>query len=47
MGLFNKFKNLFTSNNKTPEVEEVKEELEVYDKGLEKSRKEFDLKYLY
>ena len=41
MGLFNKFKNLFTSNNKTPEVEEVKEELEVYDKGLEKSRKEF------
>ena len=41
MGLFNKFKNLFT-NSKTPEIkEEVKEELEVYDKGLEKSRKEF------
>ena len=41
MGLFNKFKNLFT-NNKTEEIkEEVKEDLEVYDKGLEKSRKEF------
>ena len=41
MGLFNKFKNLFTSN-KTPEIkEEIKEEVEVYDKGLEKSRKEF------
>ena len=41
MGLFNKFKNLFT-NNKTPEIkEEVKESVQVYDKGLEKSRKEF------
>jgi fused signal recognition particle receptor len=41
MGLFNKFKNLFTSN-KTPEIkEEIKEDVEVYDKGLEKSRKEF------
>ena len=41
MGLFNKFKNLFT-NNKTPEIkQEVKEDVEVYDKGLEKSRKEF------
>lgn len=41
MGLFNKFKNLFTGN-KTPEIkEEIKEEVEVYDKGLEKSRKEF------
>ena len=36
MGLFDKFKNLFSS--KTPEQ---KEEVEVYDKGLEKSRKEF------
>ncbi len=41
MGLFNKFKNLFT-NNKTPEIkEEIKESVQVYDKGLEKSRKEF------
>lgn len=36
MGLFNKFKNLFTS--KTPTVQE---EVKSYDKGLEKSRKEF------
>ncbi len=35
MGLFSKFKNLFTSNK------EQQEEVEVYDKGLEKSRKEF------
>lgn len=35
MGLFNKFKNLFTSKN------DVKEDLEVYDKGLEKTRKDF------
>ena len=41
MGLFNKFKNLF-SNNKTEEIkQEEKENVEVYDKGLEKSRKEF------
>lgn len=33
MGLFNKFKNLFTKNNK--------EEVEAFDKGLEKTRKEF------
>jgi fused signal recognition particle receptor len=35
MGFFNKFKNLFTSNK------EQQEEVKVYDKGLEKSRKEF------
>ena len=41
MGLFNKFKNLF-SNNKTEEIkQEEKENVEIYDKGLEKSRKEF------
>ena len=33
MGLFNKFKNIFTKNNK--------EEVEAFDKGLEKTRKEF------
>ena len=37
MGLFDKFKNIFTSNTNNSE----KEELEVYDKGLEKSRKYF------
>ncbi len=36
MGLFNKFKNLFTA--KTPSVQE---EVKSYDKGLEKTRKEF------
>lgn len=41
MGLFDKFKNIFTSNNQKEIKEEVKEEVEVYDKGLEKSRKEF------
>ena len=35
MGLFSKFKNIFSSKN-----EEEKKEVEVYDKGLEKSRKE-------
>ncbi len=35
MGFFSKFKNLFTSDTKQ------QEEVEVYDKGLEKSRKEF------
>lgn len=35
MGLFDKFKNIFSSNK----VEQ--EEVEVYDKGLEKTRKEF------
>ena len=35
MGFLDKFKNLFTSNK------EQQEEVKVYDKGLEKSRKEF------
>jgi len=35
MGLFDKFKSIFTSNK------EEKEEVELYDKGLEKTRKEF------
>ncbi len=35
MGLFDKFKSIFSTNKKE------KEEVEVYDKGLEKSRKEF------
>ena len=39
MGLFDKFKNIFKSNDK-----EEQEELEVYDKGLEKSRKYFSSK---
>jgi len=41
MGLFDKFKNLF-SNNKNDKInQEEKKDIEVYDKGLEKSRKEF------
>ncbi len=36
MGLFDKFKKIFSSNNK-----EEQKEIEVYDKGLEKTRKEF------
>ncbi len=35
MGLFDKFKNIFSTNK------QEKEEVEVYDKGLEKTRKEF------
>ena len=35
MGLFAKFKNIFSTNK------QEKEEVEVYDKGLEKTRKEF------
>lgn len=35
MGLFDKFKSIFSTNK------QVKEEVEVYDKGLEKTRKEF------
>ena len=33
MGIFDKFKNIFIKHDK--------EEVEVYDKGLEKTRKEF------
>lgn len=39
MGLFNKFKNIFTGK-----TEKEKEEIESYDKGLEKTRKEFSSK---
>ena len=39
MGIFDKFKNIFTPKS----VEEAKE-VEVYDKGLEKTRKEFQSK---
>ena len=35
MGLFDKFKSIFSTNK------QEKEEVEVYDKGLEKTRKEF------
>ena len=40
MGLFDKFKNLFTSKGKEEE-KEVKEELKVYDEGLKKTRNTF------
>ena len=36
MGLFDKFKNIFTK--------EEKEKVDVYDKGLEKTRKDFSNK---
>ena len=39
MGLFDKFKNIFSSNNKT-----TKEDIISYDKGLEKTRNEFSSK---
>ena len=39
MGLFNKFKNIFSGK-----TEEQKKEIESYDKGLEKTRKEFTSK---
>lgn len=39
MGLFNKFKNIFQNKN-----EEIKKEIETYDKGLEKTRREFSSK---
>ena len=39
MGLFNKFKNIFNSKNQIKE--EAKEEVNLYDKGLEKTRVEF------
>ena len=38
MGLFDKFKKIFSSKN---ENKEIKEELETYDKGLEKTRNDF------
>ena len=42
MGLFDKFKNIFNSNNKT--TEKTKEDIISYDKGLEKTRNEFSSK---
>ena len=42
MGLFDKFKNIFSSNNKT--TEKTKEDIISYDKGLEKTRNEFSSK---
>ena len=39
MGLFNKFKNIFNSKNQIKD--EIKEEVNLYDKGLEKTRVEF------
>lgn len=41
MGLFDKFKNIFSSKKDDKETKEQKEELELYDKGLEKTRKDF------
>lgn len=41
MGLFDKFKNIFNSKKNDKEIIEQKEELEGYDKGLEKSRTYF------
>ena len=39
MGLFDKFKNLFTSKNE--KVTEEQKEVQIYDKGLKKTRNEF------
>lgn len=43
MGLFDKFKNVFSKKEVTNNevTKETKEDIEVYDKGLEKTRKEF------
>lgn len=43
MGLFDKFKQIFKTEKEIPVVEEEKEkkEVELYDKGLEKTRNEF------
>lgn len=43
MGLFNKFKNVFSKKEvtNTEITKEEKEDIEAYDKGLEKTRKEF------
>lgn len=42
MGLFDKLKNAFTKKEITKEAtKEIKEDIEAYDKGLEKTRKEF------
>lgn len=41
MGLFDKFKKIFSSKDDNKEVKEEKEELKLYDKGLEKTRNDF------
>ena len=41
MGLFDKFKKIFSSKKDDQEIKEQKEELELYDKGLEKTRHDF------
>ena len=41
MGLFDKFKNIFSSKKEDEENKEIKEDLELYDKGLEKTRNDF------
>jgi len=41
MGLFDKFKKIFSSKDENKEIKEEKQELETYDKGLEKTRKDF------
>ncbi len=41
MGIFDKLKNIITKKSENTTKEELKEEVEIYDKGLEKTRKEF------
>ncbi len=41
MGLFDKLKKIITKKNEEVKTEEKQEEVEIYDKGLEKTRKEF------
>ena len=41
MGLFDKFKKIFSSKKDDQEIKEQKEDLELYDKGLEKTRHDF------
>lgn len=44
MGLFDKFKNIFKKDNTVNKDIEIKEELQSYDEGLEKTRKVFTSK---
>ena len=41
MGLFDKFKKIFSSKKEDEVIKEEKEDLELYDKGLEKTRNDF------
>ena len=41
MGLFDKFKSIFTSKKNDQATKEIKADLESYDKGLEKTRNDF------